>query len=220
MNVTLALFMGAFGMASGWFIPLIAFKIAEYKLKKSSRALIPDTRFTSRLLKLLCLLVNGALWAAVGLFAENLLHAALLAVILFDAEVITIIDIRIRLIPNEAVLTMLLAGFIMQISLGGATSLIAAIITMIVVMAVFIALGSMLGFTAIGAGDVKLAGAMGLILGYPHIMYGMIGMSAVMLVWCSTGLITRKLTVKSMFAFAPFMMAGTAFAIITSVPGY
>ena len=219
MNVAVAATMGIAGIAAGWFIPLAALKTAEYKVGKRGGTLPADMRFTSPIIKLLCLFINGLLWTAVGLFTKNLLHAFLLAVILFDAAVITIVDIRIHLVPNEAVLAMMLVGFILQIGLNGISSMITAVISALVVMVVFIVLGSVLGFNTVGAGDVKLAGAMGLALGWPLIMYGMVGMSAILLVWCLGGLITKKLQLSSMLAFAPFMMAGTAFAIIAGITG-
>jgi Flp pilus assembly protein protease CpaA len=220
MNVALALIMGSSGMAAGWFIPLAAQKTAAYKLKRSDKTISPDKRFTSVILKLAFLIVNGALWATVGLFASNILHICLLAFILLIAAVIIIVDIRIHIVPNEAIFVLLLAGLVIQFSLNGLLGILYAVITMLVVMVVFITLGSALGLNTIGAGDVKLAGTMGLLLGYPYIMYAMIGMAALLLVWCLGGLATRKLSLKSMFAFAPFMMAGTIFAIVANIPGY
>ena len=219
MNIAEAVTMGVLGMVSGWLIPLAASKAAEYKLHKNGETPAADPRFTSPILKLLCLVLNGALWTATGLFSEDLLYAFLLAVILLDAAVITIVDIRIHLVPNEAVLIMSLAGLILQIGFNGMASLIGAVISALVVMVVFVALGSVLGFNTIGAGDVKLAGAMGLALGWPLIMYALIGMSAILLIWCLGGLITKKLKLDSMLAFAPFMMAGTVFAIVAGITG-
>ena len=219
MNITAALIMGAAGMIIGWLVPRIALKTAEYKLKKSGRTLAPDIRYTSPALRLLCLFTLGALWTVAGLLLSSPLHSLLLALILLDAVVIIIVDLRIHIIPNEAVFVMLAAGLIVQLSFNGLTAAIYAVVTMVAVMAVFIALGAALGLHTIGAGDVKLAGAMGLLLGYPHIMTALIGMSALLLVWCLGGLALKKLKLKSVFAFAPFMMAGTIFAIVASLSG-
>jgi prepilin signal peptidase PulO-like enzyme (type II secretory pathway) len=90
---------------------------------------------------------------------------------------------------------------------------------MMAVMAAFITLGSFLGLHTIGAGDVKLAGAMGLTLGFPRVIYGLLGMSAIIVVWCLGGLLTKKITLKSMVAFAPFITAGTILAILAKVIG-
>lgn len=220
MNVVTAVIMGAAGMAAGWLIPLAASKTAEYKLRKSNKTLPSDARFTSPFLKLACLLINGALWACVGLFTTNFFHAILLALILLDAVIITVVDIRIRLIPNEAVLILMAVGLILQIAFNGLPSALTALLAAAALMLIFILLDAAMGINTIGAGDVKLAGAMGLVLGWPYLMFGLVGMGAILLLWCSAGLITKKMKLKSMLAFAPFMMAGTVFAIILNVTGY
>lgn len=220
MNIAFTITMGAAGMTAGWLIPLMASKTVKYKLRKTGGTLPVDARFTSPILKLVCLLINGALWAAVGIFTENLLHAALLAVILLDAVVITIIDIQIRLIPNEAVLIMLLTGLILQLAFYGLMAAMTALLTMAGVMLIFVVLGTIMGLNTIGAGDVKLAGAMGLALGWPNIIYGMVGMGAILFVWCAGGLATKKLKLNSMLALAPFLMAGLVFAIVANISGY
>lgn len=217
MNIAAVGTMGAAGMAAGWFVPLAAARIAEYKLNKYGKILPFDTRFSTPLLRLICLVVCGMLLAAVGVFTENLLHAVLLAVILLDATVIAIIDIRIHLIPNEAVLVMVMAGLILQIGFFGLSAMVIALISAVIIMVVFIALGLLLGLETIGAGDVKLAGALGIALGWPLLMYGMVAMSAILIIWCAIGLITNKLNLKSKLAFAPFMMAGTVIAIIAGM---
>ena len=219
MDITMALIFGAAGMLSGWFIPIAAQKVTEYKYLKKGKTLEADPRYTSILVKLLCLLVNGFFWAAAGAFSAAALQAVLLSVILTDAVVITLIDIRTHMIPNETVLVLVAAGLLLRVTAFGVISLIPAIISMMTVMVVFTTLGSFLGSGTIGAGDVKLIGAIGIILSWPYIMYGLIGMSALMLVWCSAGLLAKKMTLKSMLAFGPFIMGGTAFAIIASITG-
>jgi Flp pilus assembly protein protease CpaA len=220
MNIVQSAILGTAGMAAGWFIPLIAHKTALYKMRKNGKTLSEDDRFTANLLKLLCLAVNGVMWAAVGFFTVNPFHASLLAVILLDACVIILVDVRIRLIPNEAVLILLAAGLVLQVLIYGPASLLGGVVTMLLVMAVFLVLGLLLGLNTVGAGDIKLAGAMGLMLGYPNIMYALIGMGALILLWCSGGFLTKRLHLKSMLAFAPFMMAGTIFAIMIHITRY
>ncbi len=219
MNIILGSFLGAAGLLTGWFIPAAAERLIEYKYIKKGQALSRDPRYTSVWLRLVCLAVNGALWAAAGAYAAGIAQAVLLAVILFDALMITIIDIRTHIVPNEAVLVLALAGLALRIIASGLPSVIPAIISMLTVMVVFTTLGSFLGAGTVGAGDVKLVGAIGLVLSWPYIMYGLVGMSALMLVWCGGGLIAKKMTLKSMLAFAPFMMGGAVFAILASITG-
>ena len=65
---------------------------------------------------------------------------------------------------------------------------------------------------AMGMGDVKLAGAMGLILGFPDIIFVLALSFFVGGIW-SAGLLLarftrRKETMKTMIPFGPFMVAG------------
>jgi Flp pilus assembly protein protease CpaA len=77
-----------------------------------------------------------------------------------------------------------------------------------------------MGSASIGAGDVKLAGAMALVLGFPQIMYGLIGMSGLLVIWIGPGLLLKKITLKSSIAFGPFMMGGTVFAVYIKLLGF
>ena len=216
----MAMIFGAAGILAGWFIPIAAQKLTEYKYQKKDKTLADDPRYTSIWAKLLCLILNGAFWAAAGAFSTGTLQAVLLSVILSDALVITLIDIRTHMIANESVLILVVAGLLLRVCVSGLISLIPAIISMLAVMVVFTTLGSFLGSGTIGAGDVKLVGAIGIILSWPYIIYGLVAMSALMLIWCSVGLIAKKMTLKSMLAFGPFIMGGTAFAIIASITGF
>lgn len=220
MNIISAIIFGALGMIIGWFVPRISQKIIIYKYNKKGKTLERDSRYTALPLKLICLLVSGALWAYSGLFSANVSQAIFLNIILIDAIIITLIDIRVHMIPNETVLIMAVAAIVLHITASGFAAALPSIIAMVAVMIVFTMLGSILGLDTIGAGDVKLAGAIGLVLGWPYIMYGMIGMSVLLILWCGGGLLTKKITLKSMLAFAPFMMGGTVIAILARFAGY
>lgn len=220
MSIVTAIIFGLLGMLAGWFIPTIAEKTAKYKYSKQEKELNPDSRYISFLLKLGCLLLTGISWAALGYFLANPFHAALLAVIILDAIVIAIVDLRIHIIPNETVFVMAVIGIIFQITFFGFAAFELTLISAVGVMIVFIILASILGLRAIGAGDVKLVGAMGLLLGWPYIFYGLFGMSIIVLIWSVVGLITKKLKLNSMLPFGPFMMAGTVFAIALIILGY
>lgn len=157
---------------------------------------------------------NGIVWALIGYFESNTILAILISLIITLGIVISIIDIRIRIIPNELVLTLILAGIVYQLIGFGAKSLFIGFCCMIVIMALFMILGAVMGLEKIGAGDVKLAGAMALVLGFPNIFTGMLFMALVILGYCFIGFSLYKLSLKSMFAYAPFMMSGMVIAMI------
>jgi len=122
--------------------------------------------------------------------------------------------LKTRIIPNELVLATIAVGVCFQITYYGAISMITALFTMAGMMILFSVAAGMVGFGKVGAGDMKLAGAMGLALGYPGILTALAAMSAGLLIYSLTGLFLRKLTMKSAFPFAPFMMLGLAVSLL------
>lgn len=155
----------------------------------------------------------AGLWIYEGFKFEEILTAGLAALLITAALAVTVIDWRIRRIPNELVLLMLIAGTAFQITYFGLGSLPKALLSMLLMMAVFLVPVFLGGYDKIGAGDVKLAGAMGLVLGQSYIVPAVLVMCGALLVYCVIGLFFRKLTLSSRFAFAPFMMLGMGFAI-------
>lgn len=214
MHIVWAVILGAAGLIGGFFIPLLAHKTAVYKYAQRGRALAADGRYTGTLAKAGSTVYNMAGWALAGLLAGNL-PAALLAALLWTASLlIGIVDIRTRIIPNEAAAVLAVLGALFQLSYFGIRGLLWALVCMAAVMAVFSILALVMGGGAVGAGDVKLAGAMGLALGYPHILHGLIGMGVFLAVYSFAGFALKKITLRSMVPFAPFLLTGLDIAII------
>ena len=216
MNIYAAIAFGIFGIGLGWLIPAIADKIVIFKNKKRNVETIV-WRFDGKPLMVLLAILNGLLWAYAGLSVKSIPLAFFVALIFTLAILISVIDLRIRLIPNELLLFILIPGAAFQLLYFGRTALFVAATCGIAVGLIFTAVAGIMGFGKVGAGDVKLSAIMGFVLGYPHILVGLIGMSAALLIYCSVGLVTRKLKLNSMFAFAPFMMLGTIFALVYSI---
>lgn len=208
MNIVLTVILTFAGAALGYQIPDIAQNIALYKCHKKGTQLEPNARYTAVYLKLGLCVFNGAVWALAGLFTEYLPGTVLISFIFSTAVLIAIIDLRIRIVPNELLLVMVVAGIAFQAVHFGFSAILISAICMIGMIVFFSVVAGMVGFDKVGAGDVKLAGVMGLTLGYPNIIIAIIVMCAGFLIFSVVGLIIRKLTLKSMLPFAPFMMTG------------
>ncbi len=213
MDVFLIVLLGLAGAALGFGIPDISQSLTLYKCRKKNLTLSPEPRFTSAYLKLGLCLLNGAAWGLSGLLTGHLTAAVLISLLFSTAVLIAIIDIRIRIVPNELLLVMLILGIAFQATQFGLTAILVAALCMIGMMVFFTFVAGMVGFDKVGAGDVKLAGAMGLALGYPNIISALIIMCAGFLLFSVIGLLIRKLTLKSMLPFAPFMMTGMVVAL-------
>ncbi len=217
MNIVGAVILGIAGAVLGFFVPKIIQYFVLYAGSKREATYVVPQYYNCLYFKLIFYLINTAAWVLSGLLQGNIMIALMTAILISIAIIITAIDLLIRIIPNYLVLAMLIAGAIFQVSTNGLWGLLYALICGVVMMVVFTAVAGVVGFGQVGAGDVKLAGAMGLALGYPQIFTAMIIMAAVLIVYCIGGLVTKKLTLKSAFPFAPFMMAGMIFVLVCQI---
>lgn len=214
MKIALVVIMGLFGLSAGYFVPLFAHKAVAYKYAGKQQDVVQHVDTSRLLLKAVNAVFYSVGWAMIAFYCKSVLSAVLLCLLWAMAALITVIDLKVHKIPNEAVLIVAVLGIIFQLSCFGILGLFYAFLSMIAVMVLCITLVEMMGFQSFGAGDVKLAGAMGLSLGYPHILQGLISMSILLILFCLIGMLFKKLTLKSMLPFAPFMMAGMSAAII------
>lgn len=197
------------GLILGLFLPLLGQKLSAYKCRKKNRELVPDPRFTNWMSKLPCALASGIGWGICWYFGSHIPVPAVLAALIWSLGIILIlVDLRLRLIPNEALLGMLILGVVMQVWVRGFETLIPCIIATIVVFGLFATLGQFMGLYKIGAGDVKLAMVMTMSLGFPTVMASLVGFAGSLLIYCVVGLLLRKISLKSYLPLGPFMIPG------------
>ena len=209
MNSLIPIFVGALGAAAGFFLPELSEAICRYKFRRKDKTLSPDRRFFSLTVRLLCALLNAAGWVLCALRAQSLSSALLIGLIWYLSLLLGLIDVRVRLIPNALLLVILAAGGTLRVLLSGWTGLVSSLFYMLVLMVVFLSVAKFVGgLWCVGAGDVKLAGVLGLVLGYPAVVLGVIFMAVSMGSFCAVGLLTKKLAKTSMIPMAPFLSLG------------
>ncbi|WP_027399111.1 prepilin peptidase [Anaerovorax odorimutans] len=190
MNIYITMILGALGILIGLFLPFICDQIILYKNKKIS--LHFKTYVFNKKIYILFLILNGLLWIYSSAKFEYTFIALLVSLIFTTAIIITIIDLRIRIIPNELVILMFFLSLPFQIFYFGWMSLLYAFICMIIVGFIFTLVGKFVGLNQVGAGDIKLASVMGFLLGYPYIMIALIGISVSLVLFCLIGLAFKK----------------------------
>lgn len=213
MKLFLSVIIGIAGLIIGYKIPEISQRIMQYKKGKDYTGIGKES---FNIMMLLCLL-NGLIWGYSFYQLDNILYAAILAVLMTLGLIIAYIDVKIRIIPNELVLAKLILGIVFQITYFGFTALLGAAISMIVMMVVFTAVAGFVGFGTVGAGDVKLAGVMGISLGYPLIITAIGIMAIALLIFILSGMALKKIYLSTMLPFAPFMIIGYIIALLTLV---
>jgi leader peptidase (prepilin peptidase)/N-methyltransferase len=167
--------------------------------------------------KIVLYVLNTLLWAASGLQVNDIFLALLIS-LMFSLAILTgMIDLRIHIIPNEFVLAMLGIGVLLQIKNSNVRAFLTAFACMVGMAALFLIVAKVMGMRKVGAGDVKLAGAMGFALGYPDILPALLVMSVVMLLFSIIGIFTYKLTLKSALPLAPFLMIGMTAGFLSNI---
>ena len=217
INITQGVIYGLVGIVVGYLMLVWTDKLTEKKCLQKSMTKEGNAFFSTNYTKTTVCIVNAAAWAWAGLQAGNPLDALLFAILFSLAAMIAIIDLRIHIIPNELVISILIIGICFQLIHFGGRSLLIAVACMFGIMIIFLTVAAIVGLDKVGAGDVKLAGAMGLVLGYPHILTAVLVMCVAMLIFIIIGMTTFRLTLKSMFAYGPFMMIGLIVALISIV---
>ncbi|HBC32333.1 MAG TPA: hypothetical protein DC024_13960 [Clostridiales bacterium] len=217
MNIIITILFSIIGLVTGYKIPDISNRIIEYKKRKKAFE-TNESKELSSILKLLICLFNLAAWAATGLYIDNIIAALLIGIQITLGLIIAVIDINIRIIPNELVLTLIILGITFQTMIDfELNNILGAIISMVAVMIIFTAVAGFMGFGKVGAGDVKLAGAIALALGYPLIITAVGIMAIVLLTYILVGLALKKIYLSTMLPLAPFLSAGYILALLTIV---
>jgi Flp pilus assembly protein, protease CpaA len=212
-NITYGVLYGLVGLVAGYYLFIWTEKLIKKKcLQRNNKNEDP---FNKNYIKIAFCIINAVAWAWAGLQVGEPLDMLLFAILFSLATMIAMIDLRIHTIPNELVIAILIIGICFQLIHFGGRSLLIAVACMLGIMILFMIVAAIVGFDKVGAGDVKLAGAMGLVLGYPHILSAVLVMCVAMLIFIFIGMKTYRLTLKSMYAYGPFMMIGLIVALIS-----
>ncbi|TEB12144.1 Type IV leader peptidase family protein [Pelotomaculum sp. FP] len=202
------------GLAIGFIIPSLAQKMIQYKCTKRHQNI--PAFYMLKWHEQILMLLSASLFALAG-WQMPLEEALLVCVFVLIALTATVIDTQIRIIANEIVLLLLALGIIYRIIAGGAYSLSGSLGALGFVVVIF-------GGTAlitklfmknigIGAGDIKLAMAIAITVGYPGIFNFLGGMAVAIGGYCVAGLQLGLLTPKSTFPMCGHIMAGLLIAL-------
>jgi leader peptidase (prepilin peptidase)/N-methyltransferase len=135
------------------------------------------------------------------------------------AVLLTVIDLQHRLLPNRVLVPAFAAGAVLLTGAAAATgdwaALLRAGLGAVVLFAVFLVL-ALISPRSLGMGDVKLAGLIGLFLGWLGWTTLVVGALTGFVVQALVGLVLlagRRIGLRSELPFGPAMLLGAAIAI-------
>ncbi|HZK56762.1 MAG TPA: prepilin peptidase [Clostridia bacterium] len=198
------------GLLIGSFIFRISDKIIRYKCEKLDKEM-PESDTMSKMLKNIFILVHVSLYIATYLIMP-LTKAIFVGLFVTIAVVGTIVDVYIHIIPNETVLFLLGTGVVYRIITGGISSFKGSLLGLLLVTGLFLGTGAivylMKGTIGVGAGDLKLAMAISIALGYPGTLYFLIGLAGAILGYLALRYMSRTLVFGASFPMAGQIMTG------------
>lgn len=203
------------GFVIGWFIPNMYRGVIEYKCAQRSR----DTpSFNSSIWhNVLFGIGNMIMYSFAMVLTGDYVLAMSASILISLAFIITAVDIKIRLIPNELVLVLILLGAIYRLNLEGVSGIIPSLAGALIMVFLFGLSGKIAGFNKVGAGDLKLAFAIGIVCASTNIVPTLLVMAVTLAAVSVGGILIGKLRRTDMIPFAGFMMAGMTAGIINSL---
>lgn len=216
ISIWLGLIAGIVGIISGFGIYPGTKAIMIHK-RQARKLEYPMNSLDRWPMRILIIIVNSLCWGVAGLYGEGVFQIFMVGLLSSCAIAFAFVDIKIHLIPNEMLLGMLAIGVLYQTGQYGWKAMGIGLLGLIIAGAAFMILGLIIGLEKIGAGDVKLVAVMAAVLGYPFMLYALLGMSVLLIGYIVIGISIGKMTHVTMFPFAPFMMAGQILALMMMV---
>lgn len=203
------------GFVIGWFIPNMYRGVIEYKCAQRSR----DTpSFNSSIWhNVLFGIGNMIMYAFAMVLTGDYVLSMSASILISLAVIITAVDIKIRLIPNELVIVLILLGAVYRLNLAGISGILTSLAGSLIMVLLFGLSGKIAGFNKVGAGDLKLAFAIGIVCASTNIVPALLVMAVTLAVVSVGGILIGKLRRTDMIPFAGFMMAGMTAGIINSL---
>lgn len=211
----------ALGLVIGFLFYILAkrqIKVRIEKIPSLADDYIPQLLNKKWVLPVWELAFAGLYTASYFLFSDNIVSLIYSIIFISCSINIVFIDLAIRRIPNELLLTMLivsLAKFIAEPLIYEGSikqNLILAVVGIICGFVLF-SLPQKLG-RYIGAGDIKLSAVIGFSLGVVGYLQAMIIMALIMLVYLVILLVTKKGNLKSFAPMGPALCVGSIISLL------
>lgn len=194
------------GIIMGVLVPILSNKLIESKEKKKNKEY--DKWNMSKIKKLGYISGTIIMWIGLACLYPGwkLLY---IGVVLTAAVVAAYIDSKCRILPNEIVFSIAIAGLLYQFLSAGIAGVGKGVLAMLLGGGIFFLAGFLTRKAgAVGAGDVKYIMAAGMMVGFPGILDCLLFMVAGLGIYCVGGILLKKLTVYSYFAMGVFISFG------------
>lgn len=210
------------GLVGGWVTMRVTPEVISYKCEQRGK-MKPETPISERakligvatvtvfsIVAITCgLLVMG------GQYKYQSFFAVVFAMI---AVSVSLTDISLRIIPNESVILMLLLGLIYRLLFDGFSGLMNSLLALGLTIVIFGGSSALFFFMkkqiGLGAGDLKWAMVISIIVGYPGLLWFLCGMAAAVLIYVFVGMLRKRFLMADYFPMAAHLSCGFLLALL------
>jgi prepilin signal peptidase PulO-like enzyme (type II secretory pathway) len=164
-----------------------------------------ETNTSAPRLRALLIPALGLYWGACALRSRNSIEFLLLVIFGSILLLLSATDFERHLLPNRVMYPALVAGLALSLAWPGRPVLsgpLGGAVGAAVMLLVFLV------FPGFGFGDVKLAGLIGLALGFPGIFYGLLAGMILGGIGAAWLLLTGRARLRSTIAYGPYLAGG------------
>lgn len=194
------------GMALGPALAAYARWIVRGRKPGSDGQFSPETQMAASV-------ANGLAWLAASLLARSPVDLVNLAAMASAAVVLTLIDVKIRIIPNELAAALLTLSAVFTILDNGLAALPAKAVGFMVALTLFL-VAMLIAGGKVGGGDVKLGAAVGFAAGFPNVLMAILLMAVLSAVAGGIGILTKRMGKSTPMPFAGFLTAALVLTLL------
>lgn len=219
MEIILLILLGAIGFTIGYNISVVVDKMVLWKEKQNNKKYTLYRSEYNWDKWINGILVSGGLTISFHYFVfyKFILTSIILILAVFGAR----LDERIRIIPNELVLVILVIGIVNRLVNGGLRSLGGGFLALLITAGIFFLSAFITrllsGSIGIGAGDIKLVMVLSLMLGFENIYLFLMGIVLFLALYIIIGFSTKTMWIGSAFPMCTQIMGGCIIAMYEPV---
>lgn len=196
------------------YLPALSQKIVQYKIKQRQYEIkkISFSIYT----RIFIVLVNVTIFMMATIYES---HNSCIYLMIFSelAIVGALVDYQLRIIPNELLIVLLIIGIVFKISNNTILNIVQEIEGLLLIIVIFAGTAFVTKLFSndigIGAGDIKLSIIIAFILGYPNVIFFLLGTAIFIGIFSIVGIFFGIIGPKDTFPMCGFLMSGFCLAL-------
>lgn len=204
----MAVLFGGLGVLLGLLTPAGIQKLLALKCKQYDMEMPESKCLTNRMCRTIFSLLLGFLFFVFLSLTPHVIIGLWLCFLVYMGVIITWVDVKIRLIPDEVLVCGAVICLVFYFILGLEKAIFSNFLGLGFVLLLLGVIAFLTKAEAVGWGDVKLGALIGFFTGFPGALLALLGMSVAVVLVALPGILLGRLKLKSSLPYGGFFMVG------------